>query len=516
MAQAAKSESRPVYFVVDRSAAMGSHLESIRGGLASVAGSLSNDLSLLESGRLGLITYAESANEAIPPTELMHFQAPSLAIDEGGAPSLSNALDSLNASIASHREDDSLGKPLVFVLAGGKPSESEVSALKRKSGPLVDPNAADVVAIGCGAKEDAAVLRQVATQQDRACVLEDTSTGGWAKFFKALSTPMSDAMQGRKTVRMEPVLDLVAFAPEATVPKATVRQQPKRRAPSTATTPRQHIPRTVTRRTTVKQRQPTNLTAFDEKATQETVPQGDRPAMRNGKAKHRLGAAFGKAEETTKLPQVARPESPQKAARREGTVAPSKEKKPTAAKSPTQKAKRTSNIFQSAEKRKSPAAGAEEQKCMAGWATADSPRTAVTGSAKTTHRATAEKMSAEAWELHSAGRKEESPPVKQAPRKKTEPVAKAEPVIAKPEAKPAAPAAEEKKQAPVAETPQPVETAPTQAKKTGEEPAVETPEPVEDKPVKAKEEKKAKPKRAKRRKRARRKPVEEEGLMELE
>jgi len=488
---------------------MGAHLGSIRDGLESVADDLRGDLSMLESGRVGVISYAGNARQDVAPMELMHFQAPELAADGGHEPSLNAALSELNDSIDSQGDE---GKPLVFVLAGGTPSKADVNALSKAEQGPVDPSKADVVAIGCGKAIDGTVLRKVATQQDRALILEDDSSNGWAKFFKAISTPMSDAMLGRQSVRMEPVTELTAFASAELVEQQTVatraktRTQPRTRAKQPAK-PRR-IPKSIAQ-PVIEPRStgPMLGDAFGKKSEEEQRKQPVvAPVSTAKEGKSKVGTAFRPAQETAEpAARITQPGATQKTSKSEkqsGLFQPAKRETATV---PRQTAKVTRPVEQQPVRTE-----AKTSLNMGAWGAAGTEqKTAAPVSPIPTGKRAKKQGLAPAWGTRPVAQ----PRAKQASQKKQAervPEEKA----AKSATAPVAQPPQKKEEKPVTEAPKPVEPAPVKAEKAKKEPAAEAAEPVEAAPAKA--EKKAKPKRAKRRRAPRRRTVEDEGLMEME
>ena len=290
--------SRPIYFVVDRSAQMGPHLGHIQEGLASVTNGLRGDLSQLELGRMSVISYAETTSEDVPLTELMHFRVPKLSATEETQPALRIALDDLNASIEAQSDDSLPGKPLVFLLAGATPSKPEVAALMRAQAPVVDPAMADIVSIGCNPQIDHAVLKQVATDKDRAFVLQDNSANGWASLFKALTTPVTDAIRGEHKVRWRPMLELKAFATAKAAPKDAIPQRKRSSGTIKSQKKIKGIPSRVVRDKPAvrKERKTLNLGGWQSETAEKPTTDVTVKAEKKVRAKAEVGTAFVSAE----------------------------------------------------------------------------------------------------------------------------------------------------------------------------------------------------------------------------
>src|SRR5437667_5709485 len=88
----------PVYLVLDVSGSMaGEPIEAVRQGVRALLADLRSDPQALETAYLSVITFAGSAVQACPLTELMTFQEPSLTA--GGATAMGAALRLLEQSV---------------------------------------------------------------------------------------------------------------------------------------------------------------------------------------------------------------------------------------------------------------------------------------------------------------------------------------------------------------------------------------------------------------------------------
>ena len=70
----------PVYLLLDTSGSMhGEPIEAVRNGMQTLVSALRQDPHALESAYLSVITFAESAAQVVPLTELTQFQIPVLS-----------------------------------------------------------------------------------------------------------------------------------------------------------------------------------------------------------------------------------------------------------------------------------------------------------------------------------------------------------------------------------------------------------------------------------------------------
>ena len=85
-----ESRRLPVYLLLDCSGSMsGEPIEAVRQGLRMLVSDLRGDPQALETAYLSVITFASSAQQVCPLTELMMFQEPNL--DASGSTSLTSA-----------------------------------------------------------------------------------------------------------------------------------------------------------------------------------------------------------------------------------------------------------------------------------------------------------------------------------------------------------------------------------------------------------------------------------------
>lgn len=143
----------PVYLLIDTSGSMyGEPIESVRNGLQSLLSSLRQDPYALETAFLSVIEFNTQANQLVPLTDLMSFQAPELT--PSGVTALGEALtllaDRLDTEVKkTTMEDKGDWRPLVFIFSDGASTDDlqkGIEALKKVKTGIV---------VACAAGQDA-------------------------------------------------------------------------------------------------------------------------------------------------------------------------------------------------------------------------------------------------------------------------------------------------------------------------------------------------------------------------
>lgn len=178
----------PVYLLLDTSGSMcGEAIESVKNGVQILVSTLRSDPYALETAYLSVITFSDSATQAVPLTELVAFQQPTL--NASGCTALGEALELLSNRadaevIKTTAEQKGDWKPLVFIMTDGEPTDDLRKGLnkfkQRRWGTVV------ACAAGQGANTD--TLKQITE-----CVVQlDTADSATIKsFFKWVSASIS-------------------------------------------------------------------------------------------------------------------------------------------------------------------------------------------------------------------------------------------------------------------------------------------------------------------------------------
>ena len=190
----------PVYLLIDTSGSMyGEPIESVRNGLQSLLSSLRQDPYALETAFLSVIEFNTQANQLVPLTDLMSFQAPELT--PSGVTALGEALtllaDRLNTEVKkTTMEDKGDWRPLVFIFSDGASTDDlqkGIEALKKvKTGIVV------ACAAGQDAREDE--LRKIT---ESVVKLDSTDSKTITAFFQWVSASISVNSQKVETGESE-------------------------------------------------------------------------------------------------------------------------------------------------------------------------------------------------------------------------------------------------------------------------------------------------------------------------
>lgn len=208
----------PIYLLLDCSESMaGESIDAVRGGLRTLISVLRGNPMALETAALSVITFASTARQVVPLTDLLKFNPPDFVMGSGTA--LGAALTLWQASMAreivrstSTQKGDY--KPICFLLTDGQPTDAWESAADQVHG-LVAAKRANVIAAACGPDADIGKLRRIT---DVVLQLKDATPEVLGGFFKWISASVSSASQkvgGNEGVAVDlPGLpDVVRIAP---------------------------------------------------------------------------------------------------------------------------------------------------------------------------------------------------------------------------------------------------------------------------------------------------------------
>lgn len=172
----------PVYLLVDVSGSMhGEPIESVKNGLQMLVAALRCNPQALETAYLSVITFASSAKQVVPLTELTTFQLPE--ISAGGCTALGEALELLcdcreREVTKTTREQRGDWRPMVFILTDGMPTDDVAGAIQRFQSQKWGVS----VCCAAGPGADKALLETITPE----CVVELASADqtSLAAFFK--------------------------------------------------------------------------------------------------------------------------------------------------------------------------------------------------------------------------------------------------------------------------------------------------------------------------------------------
>lgn len=182
----------PVYLLLDTSGSMhGEAIEAVKNGVQLLVSTLRQDPYALETAYLSIISFASTARQLMPLTELAAFQVPD--IQASGTTQLGEALSLLADRIeqeVSKTTADTKGdwKPLIFIMTDGAPTDDWTKGLQR----LKQVKTGVIVACAAGHGSDLAVLKQIT---EVVVELSTADTAAIKAFFKWVSASISTGSQ---------------------------------------------------------------------------------------------------------------------------------------------------------------------------------------------------------------------------------------------------------------------------------------------------------------------------------
>lgn len=176
----------PVYLLLDCSGSMsGEPIEAVRQGVKMLLSELRGDPQALETAYLSIITFASSAQQISPLTELMLVKEPT--INAGGATALGGALrvlmDCVQKEVRQSTETQKGDwRPLVFILTDGEPTDT---AEFEEMLPLIkQAKLGNIIACAAGSRANTAHLKRIT---DSVLMMNSLSADDMAKFFAWVS-----------------------------------------------------------------------------------------------------------------------------------------------------------------------------------------------------------------------------------------------------------------------------------------------------------------------------------------
>jgi uncharacterized protein YegL len=158
---AASARRLPIYLLLDCSGSMtGEPIEATRQGVRALLSDLRSDPQALETAYLSVITFASSAQQVCPLTELLTFQEPTL--DASGSTALGEALTLLEQCVSKEvrkatPQQKGDWKPLIFLMTDGQPTDSWESAADR----IKKARVGNIIACAAGPGADSNMLKRI-------------------------------------------------------------------------------------------------------------------------------------------------------------------------------------------------------------------------------------------------------------------------------------------------------------------------------------------------------------------
>ncbi len=177
----------PIYLLADCSGSMaGEPIEAVRQGLVLLDRTLKDTPQALETAWISVITFADSARQVVPLTEVGQFTPP--VVSANGSTALGAALRTVSEAIdgevvANSPERKGDYKPLVFIFTDGQPTDNWQDAAQQMKSRS-DRKLANVIALGCGTNVDVPTLRCIT---DTVLLMEDITPENIRQFFQWVS-----------------------------------------------------------------------------------------------------------------------------------------------------------------------------------------------------------------------------------------------------------------------------------------------------------------------------------------
>lgn len=185
----------PIYLLLDCSESMaGDAIKELERGIRGMVDHLQGDPHAIETAFLSVITFAGTAQQITPLTEVLNFKAPKLSVRTGSSlgAGLRVLMDCIKREVrrttATEKGDY---KPLVILFSDGQPTddyEPVAEEIRRQRSPGI----ANIYAIGCGPDADFETLREVT---DIVLKMPEVTPDMWKKVFVWLSASVSNASQ---------------------------------------------------------------------------------------------------------------------------------------------------------------------------------------------------------------------------------------------------------------------------------------------------------------------------------
>jgi uncharacterized protein YegL len=175
----------PVYILADVSGSMqGTPIESVKSGIRQLHRDLMGDPQAIESAYLSVITFANSAAQLVPLTEVAAFNPPDLSAS--GNTNFGDALRMLTECfdrelVRTTAEQKGDWKPLVFILSDGAPTDTSWPMYAQQ---LRERRPANIIAVACGDQADVNALKQVT---EVVLQMQDVTPDAFRAFFSFVS-----------------------------------------------------------------------------------------------------------------------------------------------------------------------------------------------------------------------------------------------------------------------------------------------------------------------------------------
>lgn len=185
----------PVYLLIDCSESMvGEAFDAVNHGLAAMITQLRGNPMALETAAMSIISFASSARQLVPLTDILKFQLPRFKMGSGTAlgAALRLWLDCMKREVVvTTSEQKGDFKPVCFLLTDGEPTDDWEASADRVRTSVVG-RSANLIAVACGPDVDQSKLQRVTGS---VLTLKSTEPAAFSEFFKWVSASVSIASQ---------------------------------------------------------------------------------------------------------------------------------------------------------------------------------------------------------------------------------------------------------------------------------------------------------------------------------
>jgi uncharacterized protein YegL len=215
----------PVYLLLDCSESMaGEAIQAVKDGLDRLVLELRGNPMALETAALSIISFASTARQVMPLTDLLQFNTPTLKMGSGTA--LGAALDLWLQCMQKElviTTETSKGdyKPMCFLMTDGQPTDTWEDAADRARSAFVGKKG-QLIAVACGPDADTTQLMRIT---EEVIVLTKADEAAFARFFKWVSASVTTAS---KRIEGDPL----SGGPLAGLPYGVEVAQPGQSAPT--------------------------------------------------------------------------------------------------------------------------------------------------------------------------------------------------------------------------------------------------------------------------------------------
>ncbi len=200
----------PVYLLLDCSGSMtGDPIAALQMGITLLVEELRGDPYALETVWLSVLTFASTADQVVPLTDISDFEPPPL--EAGGSTALGEALSLLGERIAAEVRTTTDGqkgdwKPMTFLFTDGEPTDSWRNPAQK----LKQEHRTELIVCGAGPGINDGTLRELSPTFAH---LRDTAPGTLGAFLKWVTASVTQTSKSLGAGRPVSLPELSTDAP---------------------------------------------------------------------------------------------------------------------------------------------------------------------------------------------------------------------------------------------------------------------------------------------------------------